>query len=326
MSLAAAPDAISLESTMSVLRFAFVVPLAVSVGCAIAACGEQASLPPSSGNGGAASSNGSTSSNGSSSSTTTGSTTSSSGVGGNATTSGSGGSVRPGAILFQEDFENTQDDSVPSGWHSFVGYVVDMNNSKSGQAYALADSTKPHKGARSLHVVGGQTPAMLTYTLPANINTMYVRSYVWLTKKLGQNPGNNHETLLGIRKSVGQANDEIRFGEIKGVIGTNEVPSDDISPTQDQWGKGPVISEGQWHCIEVAFLGDGPKHEIIAWSDGVEVHRVNDPSQWNNGALGATFLSGKFVEFIIGWHSFSSYNNEVWFDDIIVATEKIGCN
>ena len=273
--------------------------------------------------GGGSASNGSTAS---SSTSAGGTTASSSGSGGAPTSTGSGGSIDPASVIFQEDFEAAAEDSVPSGWHSFVAYVVDMNNSKSGQAYALADSTKPHEGVRSLHVVGGQTPAMLTYGLPSNTNAIYMRSYVWLTGKLGENPGNNHETLIGIRKSAGQANDEVRFGEIKGVIGTNEVPSDDISPTQEQWGMGPTISAGQWHCIEVAFLGDGATHEVIAWSDGVEVHRIDDPSQWNNGALGATFLDGKFVEFIIGWHSFSSYDNEIWFDDIVVATERIGCD
>lgn len=300
--------------------------LTVALVSVVAACsdGGQASLPPTSA-GGAAAAGGAMS--GTASSVTNANASSSSAGGAYAAGGGGSGSgVDPATVIFEEDFESAADDTVPSGWDSFVGYVVNMNNSKSGQAYALADSTKPYQGARSLHVVGGQTPAMLTKALPANTDAIYVRSYVWLSNKLGQNPGHNHETLLGIRKSVGQANDEVRFGEIKGVIGTNEVPSDDISPKQDQWGMGPVISAGQWHCIEVAFLGDSTNHELIAWSDGEEVHRVDDPSQWNNSALGATFLSGKFVEFVIGWHSFSSYDNEVWFDDIVVATEKVGCN
>ena len=231
----------------------------------------------------------------------------------------------PGSVLFEEDFEAATDDSVPAGWDSFVGYVVNMNNNPGGPAYALADSSKPHGGSRSLHVLGGQQPAMLTRPLPPGTDRIYVRTYVWLTNKLGQNPDNNHETLIGIRASVGQANDEVRFGEIKGVIGTNEVPTDDISPTMEQWGQGPVIEAGRWHCVEVAFVGDQPNHEVRAWSNGQEVHVVNDPSQWNNGVLGETFLSDKFVEFIIGWHSFSNYGNEIWFDDIVVATERVGC-
>ena len=109
--------------------------------------------------------------------TSTGSTTGgTTGTGTTSGTTGTQGGPDPASILFQEDFEGTAEDTVPSGWHSFVGYVVDMNNSKSGQAYALADSTKPHQGAMSLHVLGGQTPAMLTYDLPSDTTTIYVRS------------------------------------------------------------------------------------------------------------------------------------------------------
>jgi len=232
----------------------------------------------------------------------------------------------PETILFEEDFEGAAPDTVPAGWDSFVGYVVNMNNQPGGMAFALADASRAHQGSQSLHVLGGQSPAMLTRPLPAGVDRLYVRTYVWLTGKLGANPGNNHETLLGVRGSVGQANDEVRFGEIKGVIGTNEVPSDDISPTMDAWGRGPEITAGAWHCVEVAFLADQANHEVVAWSDGVEVHRVNDPSQWNNSSAGAEFLAGKFNEFIIGWHSFSNFGNEIWFDDVVVATERVGCD
>lgn len=232
----------------------------------------------------------------------------------------------PNTLFFSEDFEATPDDAVPDGWDSFVGYVVNMNNDPGGPAFALVDSSRPRGGNRALHVRGGQQPAMLTRPLPSGVDRVYVRVYVWLTGRLGQNPGNNHETLLGIRASVGGAHDEVRFGEIKGVIGTNEVPSDDISPKMDEWGMGPIIDAGRWNCLEVAFLANGPNHEVRAWNDGVEVHRVNDPSQWNNRGLGADFLADKFNEFIVGWHSFSNYDNEIWFDDLVVANERVGCN
>jgi len=233
----------------------------------------------------------------------------------------------PASILFEEDFEGAADNTVPEGWDAFVAWNVNPSSNMSGASeFALADGSKPHGGMRSLHVSApGSNPAMLTRPLPDGTNRLFVRSYVWLTNKLGQNPSNNHETLIGVRGSPGQAAVEVRFGEIKGVIGTNEFPSDDISPTVDQWGMGPVITAGEWHCIEVAFLGDSANHEVRAWSDGVEVHAVNDPSQWSNRTLGADFLSDKFEEVIFGWHTFSNYGNEVWFDDIVVATERVGC-
>lgn len=239
---------------------------------------------------------------------------------------GGGGTTLPeGSVIFSEDFESAAVDTVPAGWDSFVSYVVNSNNSPGGQAFALADASKAHGGSQSLHVKGGQSPAMLTRPLPAGTNKIYMRAYVWLTNQLGQGVGRNHETLIGVRGTPGGANDEVRFGEIKGVIGTNEVPSDNISPKQDQWEMGPVIAGGEWNCIEVAFLGDTENHEVVGWNNGVEVHRVNDPNQWQNGTL-EKFLDNKFQEFIIGWQSFSSYDNEIWFDDVVVATERVGCD
>ncbi|WP_157596046.1 hypothetical protein [Plesiocystis pacifica] len=231
----------------------------------------------------------------------------------------------PALILFEEDFEAAAPDTVPAGWDSFVNWQVNAANMPGADTFALVDGTKPHGGSQSLHVKAGSNPGMLTRPLPPGTTTIYVRAHVWLTGKLGQNPGNNHETLIGIRGTPGQASDEVRFGEIKGVIGTNEVPSDDISPTQEQWGMGPEITAGEWHCIEVAFVADEGPHRVEAWSDGEPIHLVDDPSQWNNGVLGTDFLDGKFTEFMLGWHSFSNFANEVWFDDVVVALERVGC-
>lgn len=231
----------------------------------------------------------------------------------------------PALIIFEEDFEAAAPDTVPADWDSFVNWQVNAANMPGADTFALVDGTKPHGGSQSLHVKAGSNPGMLTRPLPPGTTTIYVRAHVWLTGKLGQNPGNNHETLIGIRGTPGQASDEVRFGEIKGVIGTNEVPSDDISPTQEQWGMGPEITAGEWHCIEVAFVADEGPHRVEAWSDGEPIHLVDDPSQWNNGVLGTDFLDGKFTEFMLGWHSFSNFANEVWFDDVVVALERVGC-
>ncbi len=236
-----------------------------------------------------------------------------------------GGGTTP-TSLFAEDFESTPDDTVPAGFHDFISYVVDGENSKSGGTYALVDSSRAHRGQRALHVRAGSQPAMITRALPVGTRALFVRVWVFLSGSLGHAEGRNHETLIGVRKTAGRADDEVRFGEIKGVIGVNEVPSDNISPRMDQWGKGPEISAGAWHCIEVAFRGDLPAHEVRAFSDGQEIFAVNDPSQWQNGPLSASFLDGKFGELILGWHSFSNYSNELWFDDLVAASERVGCD
>ncbi len=88
--------------------------------------------------------------------------------------------------------------------------------------------------------------------------------------------------MFGIRKDK---DNEIRFGEIKGVLGVNEVPTDNITPKMDLWGKGPLIAANKWVCIEGSFIGDEPQHEVHGWADGTEVITVTSGDQWQNGTM-----------------------------------------
>jgi hypothetical protein len=231
----------------------------------------------------------------------------------------------PGTAFLVEDFDSSMVGMVPTGWDNFVGYVKNNPQNPQGTALALVDDTRAHSGMNSMHFHGGTTPVMITRPLAQGTNKLYVRAYFYMSQQLGQNEGLNHQTLIGIRKESGGANDEVRFGEIKGVIGTNEVPSDNISPKMDQWGKGPVVPKDQWACIEVAFLGDGAVHELHAWADGVKVHSVTAGDQWQNGSMPDNWLEGKFVEVILGWHSFGGDDVDIWMDDLALSSEPIGC-
>ncbi|HYQ02274.1 MAG TPA: hypothetical protein VER96_26550 [Polyangiaceae bacterium] len=235
-------------------------------------------------------------------------------------TVGSGGSAPVNAIL-SADFESDAVGKQPTGWHNFIAYNIDATNPQS-TLQAIVDDTKPHGGKNSLHVKSDGGPAFITMPLPANIKKLYVRGYFYMTRQLGQNPGANHETLFGIRKDK---DNEIRFGEIKGVIGVNEVPSDNISPKMDLWGKGPLIAANKWACIEAAFIGDQTQNELHAWADGTEVLSVTSGDQWQNGTEPAGWLSDKWKEFMIGWQSFSSAKNELWIDDLVLSGTRVNC-
>lgn len=244
-------------------------------------------------------------------------------AGGNAGSSPGGSSAggAPGNAILSEPFDGP---ALPTGWDNFIGYVKNGMNPQ-GEYLVAIDTAKKHGGAGSVHFHGGSTPAMLTRPLPANTNKLYVRVWVWLSRQLGNNKDGNHETLLGIRKNSGTADNEIRFGEIKGAIGVNEVPTDALSLKPELWNMGPSIPKEKWVCLEAAFLGDKPTHEFYAWADGTEVHKIVGASQWH-APVAADFLTGKFNEFIIGWHSFSGFTADVWADDLVLSTERIGCN
>jgi len=166
-----------------------------------------------------------------------------------------------------------------------------------------------------------------------------VRAWVYMTRQLGQQTAMsaNHESLIVLRRVSGNANDEVRFGEIKGVIGTNEVPSDNISPTMDKWhlATGPLVPANTWACIEVSFLADASPNTLHATSGGTSIHDITSigTDQWQNGAMPSDWLAQKFKgdsgnapEIVLGWQSFSSAANDVWMDDLVLSSSRIGCN
>ncbi len=232
-----------------------------------------------------------------------------------------GGAGAPANAILSADFESDAVGKQPSGWHNFLAYNTDTTNPQ-GDIQAIVDATRPHSGKNSLHVKGGTSPAFLTLPLASGTKKLYVRGYFYMKRQLGQNPGANHETLFGIRKDK---DNEIRFGEIKGVIGVNEVPSDNITPKMDLWGKGPLIAANTWVCLEAAFIGDQAQNEVHAWADGSEVLAVTAGDQWQNKVMAAPWLDGKWNEFMIGWQSFSNANNEIWIDDLVLAPSRINC-
>lgn len=248
---------------------------------------------------------------------------------GGAGTGGSGTGGAPTAGFLSEDFEAGTVGMQPAGWDTFIAWNKNGAN-PSGDTLALVDMTRAKSGTKSLHVKAGSNPAQITKALADGTNKLYVRAWFYMSRQLGNHPEGsaNHETLIAIRKSTGGANEEVRFGEIKGVIGTNEVPSDNIAPTMDRWHAGPSVSADAWHCIEVAFLGDVMPNQLKAWADGTLVHEITSigTDTWQNGAMPATWLVPNFKEVVIGWHSFSSHSNEMWVDDIVLSDTPIGCD
>ena len=265
-----------------------------------------------------------------SSSTTGGPTTSSSTSAGGSDGGASGGSdgATPVTGFFHDDFEATTNmaGKQPTGWGNFIAWIQDNTMNPTSTEAAVIDTTRAHSGKFSVHIKGGGNPAQIQRALPAGTNKVYVRAWIYFTRQLGMNPGANHETLIALRGDPKSANTEDRFGEIKGVIGTNDVPSDNIAPKMDMWGKGPVVAPNKWACIEVAFLGDKTQNELDAWADGVLVHSITAPDQWQNGTMPMNWLSANFKYVALGWHSFSSVSTELWIDDVVFSSTPVGCN
>lgn len=230
-----------------------------------------------------------------------------------------------GGVLFSDTFESGTANTQPAGWQNFIGWVANNSNTASGSQYALVDTTKAYTGTKSVHFKGGAAPAQLVRALPAGTQRLYTRAYVNMSVAMGNVAGDNHEHIFGIKKTF-DANEEIRVGQIKGVLGTNHVPTDNIAPKQSQWWSGPQMAANTWYCVEVDYLADQAYDTLKMRVNGTEVHSITSSTDWNNGALAADWMSGYFNYVMFGFHSFSNRNADVWMDDIVVSTQPIGCS
>jgi hypothetical protein len=279
---------------------------------------------------------GSVGSGGTGGSTSTGGST---GTGGSAGKSGSGGAAGAGATtFFTDDFESDMMGKQPAGFDNLIAYNFNATNPQgdistptSSGSGAVADNTHTHNGSKmAVHFHGSSNPAFLELKLASGINHLYSRVWVYSSLQLGNGPSSdNHETLLGITGDPGSVNNQVRFGMIKGAIGTNQSATDDISPLQAKWYMPPMITANAWHCIELELDGTAAYNVLNAYSDGTLVHAITAGTDWQNGALKNTpnWLSGIFTDFMFGYQSFSSTTADVWMDDLALSTTgRIGCN
>jgi hypothetical protein len=248
-------------------------------------------------------------------------------------TAGAGGGTSTG--YFSDDFESDTTGMQPSGWDNFIGYVKNGTN-PSGTTLALVDTMHVHGGTKAVHFHGDSNPAQIVKALPSGMTKLYVRVWVYMTRQLGQQTdmSANHESLIVLRHKSGSADDEVRFGEIKGTVGVNEVPTDNIAPTMDKWhlATGPLVPSNTWACLEVAFLADSSPNTLHSWENGTTLFDVTSvgTDQWQNNTMPADWLAQKFTgtpsEIVLGWQSFSNAANDVWMDDVVLGTAPIGCN
>lgn len=260
-------------------------------------------------------------------------------MGGSGGAAGVGGTTSTGGAsatgFFSDDFESGTVGMQPPGWDNFISYNKNAMN-PNGMLVAVVDTAHAHGGTKALRVNSDGAPVQLTKALMPGMNKLYVRVWVYMTRKLGQQTdmGANHETLIALRATSGDVNNEIRFGEIKGTVGVNETPSDNITPTMDKWhqASGPLVPASTWACIEVAFLADSSPNTLRSWQNGTTLLDVTSvgTDQWQNNSVTADWLAQKFggspSEVVIGWQSFSSAANEIWFDDLVLSASPIGCN
>jgi len=169
------------------------------------------------------------------------------------------------------------------------------------------------------------SPFCAVFFISPRTNWWPARGYFYITHQIGMDTSSdNHESLVGI--TADPSHTSLRFGQMKGSVGVSLASDDNLAPPMAKWNMPPIISANEWQCIEVEFDGSSAYNALNGWSDGMAVFSLTQGSDWGHSAEPGSWMNGLFGYVQIGWESFSSEKNDVWVDDLVISTARIGCN
>jgi hypothetical protein len=247
------------------------------------------------------------------------------GTSGAAGAGGSGGGVLSCANLpICDDFESATADGPPSSAKWKVGAP-----NGTGMGTLAIDGTQAHSGTKSVRVTGraGYSNHIFFYNESAVADigkVIFGRMFVRFSQPLAD----GHATFMTMRDS-GDMKDLRMGGQMK-ILMYNRELNDATLPALSPAGISKSVSPmpGTWLCIE--FKIDESAGEIQTWVDGNEIaglHADSTPTQdidqqWtSSGAYKPTVTDWK-----LGWESYAGGDMTLWFDDVALGPQRIGCN
>jgi hypothetical protein len=180
--------------------------------------------------------------------------------------------------------------------------------------------TPANSGTHSAKVDGNgnyQTFMSLTGApvFPSAQPALYVRTYIRLSEAMTE--GHNTYFKAGAAGAA-SSNNETRVGVMMEMLMINQPDGDrGFLSNQNYWTDqlpGAVIPKETWTCVEGFF--DPPNSTVSVSMNGVDIpdlHRTD----WKQDALGALHF---------GFEGYAPPATVLWYDDIVVSTQPIGCD
>jgi hypothetical protein len=236
-------------------------------------------------------------------------------------TPSSGGSCA-GAV-FCDGFEN-QTGSTPAG-----AWQVSYPNCQ-GTGTVSVDRTVAHSGSTSIRVDGHNGYCNhVFFGLPLSFaglsSDLYVRYFIRHTTALPT----GHVTFAAMRDANDGGND-LRMGGQNGALQWNRQSDDATLPAQSPVGVAlsMPLPTNQWECVE--FEVNEAQGAMRTWLNGTEVaglHLDNVPTP----DVDAQWLQNRpnwrpaLTDLRLGWESYSDGDDTLWFDDVAIGAQQIGC-
>lgn len=196
-----------------------------------------------------------------------------------------------------------------------------------GTGTLAVDDAQAHSGARSVRVDGGggycDHVFLRSGAVAAIEGPLHVRFHVRFDAPLGE----SHVTFLAMPDAA-DGGQPLRMGGQAGILMWNRASDDATLPVLSPAGIATSLAPeaGRWYCVEVAI--DGAAGTLETRVDGAVVeglHIDGTPTpeideRWLDRAWNPAP-----TELRIGWESYAGQAATLWFDDVAVAGERIGC-
>jgi hypothetical protein len=227
-----------------------------------------------------------------------------------------------GATVFCDGFED-QAGTVPSGRWGV------LTPDCSGTGTASVDTAAAHAGSKSVHVNGGggycnHVLVDDSADMPAAGPDVFVRFWVMHTTPLPA----GHVTFLAMNDSAA-GNTALRLGGQNGALMWNRQSDDATLPDQSPAGvaQSALLPAGTWQCIE--FEVNSANGDISTWLNGTSVPGLTEDGvatpdiddQW----LAKASWRPHLTDLRLGWESYASQTDTLWFDDVAMSSARIGC-
>jgi len=235
-------------------------------------------------------------------------------TGGAASGGATGNGQCPAQALFCSGFE---DAGLPKG----VTYLADRDFGSDGKP----DWTKGVVLDTSAKESGKQSAKFLphtgkTYFSVAAAANFWVRAYLRTDVAVGPGTGHDgHDAFLEAGWDTNEAGVQIveencqlglnindtRYGSDGTVNGSVACPTG-----------GKTLAANQWYCLEAHF--DSSKGDVELFVDGTSVLKRTADAK-------ATFAAKPFSALHFGYYQYHDISRTTWYDDVAVATTRIGC-
>ena len=270
-------------------------------------------------------------------------------AGGSATggSNGSGGSSAPGgaagaglpasAIIVQDNF----DSSTANGPADSAKWQAYASTDTGAPVIDSAKSASPPNSARTQGTSSGDGSFLVPVSgLPAPMNKFYVR--VRVNFGTGTSALTGHVAYLVGSAARDESKTELRLGaSIPPGFGTAMMDLNLQNPTDGggevtrfsngfTTGGNPInaagfdFTAGQWYCLEALF--DGGNDAFHVWIDGIENTNMAVTNFAATGQPARNAWAPTYTFLKIGAQNYSGDVGTVWYDDVVVATQQVGCS